>query len=267
MTRRHLYLLSVGTLAVVSTLPANGRPAHPPRPPAAAAPALPTAEPDDAEKLFRRMEAKLVAATTLAVTVEGVFEGTFRGTLKGTLVCAGGNKSREELDGDLAFGPGDRKPVKMRMVSDGTKLATGTAVGADPQKQVLDAPTQLGAAQRLFLARAGVVAPPFLLAVSARPGEKPPDLKPDEHVKVGDFRLGGVEAVGGRDARVLHHSLTGQAFKESLAVTVWVDAKTDLPLKRVIAVKQGGLDLTLTETYSNLALVERIDAKQFEFPK
>jgi len=255
MTRRAILLPALAAVAaVVWAVPSSGRSGSP------------AADPD-AETLFRRMEEVLVKAKTLSVSFDGTFEGTIRGRLNGALVCSTGNKSREEIEGDLAFGRGAKKPVAIRMISDGTKMATTTGLGVNPYDQTLDVPKHLAAAHRLFLARAGVICPTYLLAEHVRPGEAPPDRAPEEYVRVGEFRLGGVEKVGGREARVVRHTLTSRTFKEPLAVTLWIDAKTDLPVKRIVAFEQAGLTGTLTETYSDLTLDQKVDDKQFDLTK
>lgn len=50
-------------------------------------------------------------------------------------------------------------------------------------------------------------------------------------------------------------------------VTVWLDAKSKLPLKREITMKHDNRAITLTETYSTLALDEKVDEQRFELPK
>jgi len=66
---------------------------------------------------------------------------------------------------------------------------------------------------------------------------------------------------------VVRHTLTSRTFKEPLAVTLWIDAKTDLPVKRIVAFEQAGLTGTLTETYSDLTLDQKVDDKQFDLTK
>ena len=197
MTRRGICLLILGVFTAVSV---SARPAGvPPAPgsgPLAGSGSEETQNPNDAEKLFRQMEAVFVKAKTLEMTCEGTFEGTFRGKLKGSLVCTTGNRSREEIDGDLAFGPGPKKAVTMRMTTDGTRMAMTTDLGHAPQNQTLDVPAELGAAQRLFTARAGILAPTFLLAENVPSRQKPTERKPAEHIRVRDFRFGKPEKLG-----------------------------------------------------------------------
>jgi hypothetical protein len=50
--------------------------------------------------------------------------------------------------------------------------------------------------------------------------------------------------------------LLGRVAKEPFAVSVWLDAKTGMPLRRVIRINPA---MTLTETYSKLILDEHAD--------
>jgi outer membrane lipoprotein-sorting protein len=266
MARRGIHLLAAGTIVAACAGTAGGWSTHALSSRPIATSTCAPAEPDDAEKSFRKMEEKLQSAKTFTVNFEATFDGTLRGKLKGSLVCSDKNRSREEIDGDLTFGTTAGKRVTMRMVSDGTKMATTSGIGTDPQTHVVDAMKDLGAAQRLFAARAGIVCPTLLLAENVRPGEKPPERKPEDHVRVRDFRLGKTERLGGRDTTVIHYEMIGRAFKEPLAATVWVDAETNLPVKRVVEVKQDDLAVTLTENYTNQAVGGRVDEQSFAIP-
>ena len=46
---------------------------------------------------------------------------------------------------------------------------------------------------------------------------------------------------------------------------MWLDTKTNLPLKRVITLSKD--KSTITETYSKMKIDEKIDRKRFELPK
>jgi outer membrane lipoprotein-sorting protein len=48
-------------------------------------------------------------------------------------------------------------------------------------------------------------------------------------------------------------------------VTLWIDAKTLLPLKRTVVTKRDVVHLT--ETYRDFKLDPKVDAKAFELPK
>lgn len=216
-------------------------------------------------QLFRQMETAIVKATTAEVTFEGNLAGVTRGRLKGSLLIATGNKYRLSIEGDLVLGPAGKQPVKVLMVSDGKKSTTAS-LGPNTPLQVMDTPKNLDAETRLFLARAGVLGPMFLLAENVQPGQKPREFKAEEQLRVSDLSFGKVETIGGREARVLHHNLHNRLYKKPHAVTVWLDVKTHLPLKRIVSMKQDELAMTVTETYSKLSLNEPIEEKRFELP-
>jgi outer membrane lipoprotein-sorting protein len=79
-----------------------------------------------------------------------------------------------------------------------------------------------------------------------------------------EFNAGRDEKVGGHEAKVVSFRAGIKETKDAPAVTVWIDSKTLLPLKRVIVSKSAG---TLTEEYSEFTLDPKIGAKAFELPK
>ena len=85
---------------------------------------------------------------------------------------------------------------------------------------------------RLQLARAGILGPMFLLAENVPPGQKPREFDAEKQLGVTDFQLGENQTIGEQQALTIHHKLHNRNYTEPLAVTVWLDAKTKLPLKR-----------------------------------
>jgi outer membrane lipoprotein-sorting protein len=84
-----------------------------------------------------------------------------------------------------------------------------------------------------------------------------------------DFKAGAAEKVGGRDAKVVSYRLgekglvdMGLVDKHLPPVTLWIDAKTLLPLKRVIVIQKENLHIT--EFYTEFKLDPKLDAKAFE---
>jgi hypothetical protein len=80
--------------------------------------------------------------------------------------------------------------------------------------------------------------------------------------------LGAAEKVGGRNAKVVRYWF-GDRVKGGVEVTLWVDAKTQLPLKRVVDLgkNRGVVSGIITESYHGFALSPKIDRKAFELPK
>ena len=50
-------------------------------------------------------------------------------------------------------------------------------------------------------------------------------------------------------------------------MSVWIDTKTQLPLKRIVAVDHDGQMFRITETYSTFAIDPKLEPKLFEIPK
>jgi outer membrane lipoprotein-sorting protein len=218
---------------------------------------LPGADKDDAEKLFREMEAKVAKAKTLDCAFDGALETDQKGTMKGTLLAGEGNKVRMEMSADL----GGMKR-KFMVVSDGAKSkAAGDGVPAQPAK---DTPKWLGEAVRVGIGRGGVM--PVMMATG--PGRDEKEFKVDDHFQVGDFKLGKKEMVDNREAQVVQYTLTmKQPKEEKIEASVWIDTKTHLPLKHVFTGTMDGRKVMMTETFTKFEVDGKIDAKQFELPK
>jgi outer membrane lipoprotein-sorting protein len=129
-----------------------------------------------------------------------------------------------------------------------------------------DMPKNAGAKTLTAVARAGVFASVMLVSV-ARTGEKPVEVDVNEQLKLSDFKLGKKEKVGDSEAQVIDYTLTVKGEKEPMQCSVWVDTKTNLPLKRVLRGKEGTEKATVTETYSKFTVDGKVDPKSFELPK
>jgi outer membrane lipoprotein-sorting protein len=214
--------------------------------------------PDSAEAVFKRMEQPVLKCKTFKADVE-IAHGSGKDTLKGRVLVAPGNKMRLELEGSINGEPG-----KMALVSDGTTMRTtqGTGPGSDQ-----DAPKQLSEIALASLTRTGVFVPMFLIVETTGAGKKPEPFDLDKQFAISDLKLGKKEMVSGKEAQAIDYKLTTKAGKEPLAVTVWIDVKTNLPVKRVVTLQKGKETVTVTETYTKPALDEKLDAKEFELPK
>jgi outer membrane lipoprotein-sorting protein len=215
------------------------------------------AQGNDAEKLFRDLEKKIDAAKSLRlasdIDVKDKREG---GTLRSSLALAPGGKVRMTMKGK-----GGGKEVEIEVVSDGAKLHTRANPPGDSKQE--EAPKNLHALMRKMLSRAGTLGAAFLVRGSGRPGA-PKELDPEKLFKVSDFKIGEAAKVNGRDAKVIHYQIA-IAGKDSAKVTLWLDAKTLLPIKRVIIPEAE--DVQVTETYTEFQLNPQLDAKTFELPK
>jgi outer membrane lipoprotein-sorting protein len=214
---------------------------------AAACPAR--ADENEAEKLYRSLEKKLRAAKTLRVRFDlAVTDAESKGwSLKGRLALGEGDRYRAEAKGKL-FG----EAVEFTEVSDGKTVRSveGKGKAKDEEGQ---SPKGAGAYFREALPRGG-----FLLAHLnlGRRGEA-------EAAKPSGFELAGKDKVGKREARVITFSL---GEKGGMAAKLWLDAKTDVPLK--LSVTGGKSDIAgVTETYSEFAIDPELDKKLWELPK
>jgi outer membrane lipoprotein-sorting protein len=212
--------------------------------------ALSPQEDNKAEKLFREMEGKMKKAKTL----ECVFEATFspEGSVKGSLALAEGNRLRLEASGKV------ERQMEMMIISDGTKLV---AVSNKERGEEREVPKSLNEMALAWFMRAGSMG-----LLDAPGGTKNSDV--NTLLPVSSFKLGKEKKLDGRNAQTIAYELSIKGTKSVIAVVVWLDPKTNLPLKRVLAIDKGGGDkITITETYTRLTLDEKIDTKKFELPK
>src|SRR5262245_28184386 len=95
---------------------------------------------DEAEKLFRAMEAKIAGADTLRVTFVGKLDGAIGGgaSFKGQALVGTGNKLRQKFTLDFVD-----KTSKIEVVSDGVKIVSS-------QDGKVLAPEDTSPALRLF---------------------------------------------------------------------------------------------------------------------
>lgn len=219
---------------------------------------VPSAEPNEAEQLFRQMESKVMKAKNVGCTFETHIDTTgvsVQNSMKGTLSIAEGNKFKSEAKSTVAD-----KMDTVLMLSDGSKmiLRSGT-VSLKPE----DVPKRFGEAVRVSFTRCGLLAP---LLIMGKAGDN--EFKADDVYQLADFKLGMKAMVGQDEAQLIEYTLTIKKPKELTVMTsVWIDTKTHLPLKRVTHGTTAELKITLTETYSKWSLDEKIDPKQFELPK
>ena len=78
-------------------------------------------------------------------------------------------------------------------------------------------------------------------------------------------------AVGSQPALLIQYKLVtigleDEVGKKAFRVKLWVDAKTNLPVKRVVVPASDDFDFTLTETYHDVTLDGKLEAPRFELP-
>jgi outer membrane lipoprotein-sorting protein len=221
-----------------------------------------------AEKLFQAMAKSLTGAKTLQCSFEIAME-TSDGKAKvtGKLAFAEGNKYRLQADGDF-FG----NKVRIESIADGMKMHWSMgAPGQPPQSATGDVPPNMNEFLRESMARSGI-----FIGVFPKPTKKAEpeasdaclaqNKKADEIYKATDFKLGGKEVLDKRETRKIEYRLTIDQ-EESMAVTVWLDAESNLPLKRQLVMGKDKVQLQMVETCTNYRINEAIEAKEFAVPK
>ncbi len=213
------------------------------------------ADQNDAAKLFHQMETKVTTAKTLDCTFDVKLQGKGTGDLKGELTLGEGNKFAFEMSGEIGG-----KQGKSSQVSNGVQIQIAEF---GKEKQTQNVSKEQNEFLRAALARSGLVIPMHIASHTEKPGE----FNIDKEFKVSDLKLGKKEKVGDHEAQVIDYNLQVKDMKETIPVSVWVDTKTDLPLKRVITTTMGKEKVTITETYSKLNPNEKVENKKFELPK
>jgi outer membrane lipoprotein-sorting protein len=214
-------------------------------------------QPNEAEKLFRDLEKKLATAEAVRAAGDMTLKAPGKeAKVEIALTLARGNKSRLKIKGEL-----NGKDVTVETVSDGKDFRAVEGPGG--RKGIaLHMTEQHNELYGILLTRLGLAG---LVEVPPLPKGKKTDLQ--KMFPVGGFKLGKAEKVNGRDARVIHYHVT-LGGKVAIQETLWLDAKTLLPMKRSLQAK-GKDDATVaaSETYREFRLNPTLDPKTFEIPR
>lgn len=183
------------------------------------------AQENEAEKLFRRLEQRVRTAKTLQLRFDATITGADakKWNVAGSLILGEGDKLRVDSEGKV-FG----EEFKLTQVSDGTDMKSFGYTKA-PGKLKQDKtktekpPTGAGAYLRESLPSDGF----FLSFLSMdRRAELPPGL-----FKMSDFKLAGEEKIGEQNTRLIQYTLTAKGDTNVVSMKIWLDAKTNLPVK------------------------------------
>jgi outer membrane lipoprotein-sorting protein len=222
-----------------------------------AAPTLP-AQDNEAEKLFRAVEHKIVSAKAVQMSGEMDIKGSkSEAKMKLALLFAEGNKARLSVRVDKGG-----QEVTMTLISDGKQMAV-TVTPPGKKTQVLTPPADLQRMLAVGGARTGLMSGFYEInravgRVVAGKGT------PEEQIPLKDFKLAPAEKVKGNEARVITYR-TASADGQNMSVTLWVDAKTLLPLKREVVLDDGAG--RMSETYDLFWLDPKTDVDPFQLPK
>ena len=91
-----------------------------------------------------------------------------------------------------------------------------------------------------------------------------PDFDLKEGFSVSGFKLGPKERIGEGKARRVDYTLAVKGNEGTFPVSLWIDLKTGLPVKRQVGT--GVAKVWYTETYQ-VKLNDKLDPKTFELPK
>ena len=208
------------------------------------------AQEGEAEKLYRAMEKKILAAESLALEFNSeITEDDKKFTVKGTIYVAAGNKTRLDLESEL-FQLGGKTLIVTNGESRYAKV--GNLVfheGPFPPK---------GEVLLALIARFGAAFAAMEKKIATA------DLGKDFPVK--NFKLGVKEMVGKREAQVVQYQIENKIIGNLAEASVWIDTKTQLPLKRTMAEKQESKEIRTTETYGVFTVDSKLDGKLFDIP-
>jgi hypothetical protein len=219
---------------------------------------LPVQEDKGADLVYRAMCAKIETAKTVRAEY-GVTVGEV-GRAFVVLSCVLQARGKDRWTMEFKVKEERRRrgvEQSLTLLSDGRKvIATG---GAERYPAETLKPETVGAEIRQCLATAMIGQAMYIEPSGGERDEnrhKPP--------VVGPVKSGGKDKVGERDALVLEYTLKfegGEFGGEAMAVKLWVDAATKLPLKREV----GFQGVTWAETFTALVLDEEIPDSAFTF--
>jgi outer membrane lipoprotein-sorting protein len=202
-----------------------------------------------AEKLFRAMQEKIKAANAVRATVRLEAKAKGKGAKgQASLLFTKENQARFKVDMD-EFG----KKVTAEMISDGKRVKYAKSPDTIAKVEADPSPARLSSRLTRMLSGPGV-----WLTYDDVSGAAP------FRFQLVSFEAGAPDKVGGRDAKVVTYAVAGLPGAD-WKITLWIDAETGLPLKRVV-VPLGGKPGRITETYE-VTLNPKVAAGAFRLPK
>jgi outer membrane lipoprotein-sorting protein len=223
---------------------------------------------NEAEKLYQAMEKKIRSAKSLQVVVrtELVQDQQPDIVVTGTLYHAQGNKGRLRMEARIE----GKSVYSVVLVSDG-KLLYMKEVGEKGSLEKI--PKHLEDTDKstpALVARIGTISSFFvgqLVVGNTSDPAKMDTFDVDKALPAKGFKLAGTEKIGHRKAHVVEYLIESQHSKVPIKATVWIDAQTQLPLKRALIAEFRKVSRRITETYNEFILDPKLDAKLFEIPK
>ena len=230
------------------------------------------APPSEGEKLLLDAERQLLDAKSLRITFEIESKIDLFAKAVGTLEITEGNRSRTEVK--VKGKKEDEGEMKLVEVSDGAtnRLLVAEEGGkpAEVGRVEFQVPKSYSEYVRRSLMRHGVFNTGYRFSALTSKGRKVDfeKLDPEKEFPWGKFKPVVKEKLGDREALRVEYRMT---FLEDDEVTtiIWVDAKTKLPLKRVLMRKgEDGKEVeAFIEVYKTIDLNPKLDPKLFVLPK
>jgi outer membrane lipoprotein-sorting protein len=211
---------------------------------------------NEAEELFKAMSEKIVKASTLSVKLEGKIESSLEeedNELNGRIHLKKGNKARIEIE-TLRKG----RERKLMLVSDGKRVKGEKFF---ERGATIETPQKLNELISGSMPRAPVFYLTFFPVAGGPNGEEP---KAEEIFKTSDYKMGAKKRVGDRDAQVVEYTLEIVGEENKVAVQVWIDVETKLPMKRSFKVVSASREIEIDETFAELKVDGTIEDQTFE---
>jgi hypothetical protein len=216
---------------------------------------------NEAEKLFRTMEQRIVGAQTLQFSFEHEYKVVKVGvmSLKGNATIAQGNKALLQGEhGGLARG-------SVKVVSDGSKMKSTLSPSGENKGSFADTPKSFHDVLTKSFSRCGCYVIANLMGNELEP-EKRAEINIDKVLIVSGFKLGPREKIGKADTQVIHYQLDYKGAQK-FVVMVWIDLASRLPVKHFLEVGNKDDGLRVTTIYSGMSIDQKLDAKVFALTK
>jgi len=203
--------------------------------------------------MLEELEGKLLGARVARLHYEVVAEGAYTARAEGALLVAAGGRVR--LSGKGAFGG---EAMSVELWSDGARMRGGARA-----KPFAEQATPPGLAEALWvgLTRMGILHNLAELSEGSPPDHAEGGVR--AWVRVGDPVVGAKEQVEGVLARPLRFDILVRGSKASGEATLWVDAATGLPVKRVQVVHFPDGDMRVVERYRAVELDAAVGEEAF----
>lgn len=196
-----------------------------------------------AKKRFEELDKRLVAAKTQQIAFD-IDARDKHGpiSLKGVLILGQGNRMKLVFDG-LQMG----SKSKVTWLSDGKTMTIQTEIGGKTTKASPPVPILLSYFLASNLGRTSMLS--GMNSIGDRNPTMPSKLKPFA------FQAVGKEKIGDKEALLIEYKLELPVSGNLMKCKLFLDAKTGLPLKRLVEVSRNGIEvLRNQETYGEWQL-------------